>query len=31
MDKNTTGRRLRSWMVDAGMTAEDLAARLKVS
>ncbi|BBH49839.1 hypothetical protein Pcatena_04260 [Parolsenella catena] len=31
MDKNTMGRRLRSWMVDAGMTAEDLAARLKVS
>ena len=31
MDKNTMGRRLRSWMVDAGRTADDLAERLKVS
>lgn len=31
MNKNTMGRRLRSWMVDAGMTAEDLAERLNVS
>lgn len=31
MDKNTMGCRLRSWMVDAGMTADDLAERLNVS
>lgn len=31
MDKNTMGRRLRSWMVDAGMTSEELAERLFVS
>ena len=31
MDNNTMGRRLRSWMVDAGMTAEQLAERLGVA
>lgn len=28
MDRKVMGRRLRSWMVDAGMTYDDLAARL---
>ena len=27
MDNNSMGRRLRSWMVDAGMTAEQLDER----
>ena len=31
MDNNSMGRRLRSWMVDAGMTAEQLAERLGVA
>ena len=28
MDRKVMGRRLRSWMVDAGMTYDDLATRL---
>ena len=31
MDNNLIGRRLRSWMVDTGMTAEQLADRLGVA
>lgn len=31
MSNTTMGRRLRSWMVDAGMTSEGLAERLGVS
>lgn len=28
MSRENTGRRIRSWLVDAGMTVEDLAAKL---
>lgn len=31
MKKDEVGRRIRSWMVDAGMTAEDAAEALGVS
>lgn len=31
MDKESVCRRIRSWMVDAGMTKDDLAERLGVS
>lgn len=31
MKKDEVGRRIRSWMVDAGMSAEETAERLGVS
>lgn len=31
MDKKTVGRRLRSWIVDAGMSQEEFAEKIGVS